>query len=287
MRLRGPMFALAVASQAFASQSEQGALIRALNDNVLSELVTNLSPGAPQRQLQVTSVQGDVQDRRAAGFLLDAYAKTQEPGVRCKLLESIGRLRDETHLAWLEERVEKEQHLAVRCFATWAIGELRTPKSRTSLRRALYSGRPELETIALDALGKTGRDPALASEIARHLDSPDVQRRFVAAKAMAGAGNGDWVSTLIERISRENSVQVQENLAVAIGRIGGESADYYLMELLKNPPTPVMEHLAEIGLVAGDRKRVWQLLAPHRESPDLRLRISVSRIIAALGSVPE
>ena len=261
--------------------SDSDDILQSLQQEALPGLIQSLTEKKTTRRFRVTQMTGDLQGHQASPYLLQSYKEAPNDGVRCKLLESMGKFHDPALLGWYLQRL-KDPSVRIQCFAIWALGELRTSRAVEPLRKKLWSPDRFVQMTAIDALGKVGRNFDVATELAVFLTHDDVQVRYLAAKALAGAGGPDVVPTLFLRLDAEPSLDVQEILAQSIGRIGGPVATGHLIELLKNPTSQATEHWAEVGLESTDAGDAIAALQPLLEGSDFRLKVSAARLVKQL-----
>lgn len=252
-----------------------------LQEQALPELIHSITETKPVRRLRVIHIAGDIHDHRASPFLVRAYEESTDEGIRCKLLESLGKLHDPALFGWYVQRLE-DPSIGIQCFTIWALGELKIPQSVAPLLKKLWNPNRYVQMTVIDALGKTGRDLDVASQLGVFLHDDDVQVRYLAAKALAGVAGPDAVPELLERLMQEHSVDVQEALAKTLGRVGGSVAAWHFIELLKNPESQDKEHWAEVGLQAGEPAVVIPEIAPLVEGSDFRLKVAAARILSDL-----
>jgi HEAT repeat protein len=257
--------------------------VDSLQQEALPDLVASLTDRGTKKRLRIVRIAGVAQTASAREWLLRAYDETEAEGIRCKLLESLGHLHDPALLGWYAQRLE-DPRIGIQCFAIWALGELRAPVAASVLSHKLWSPSRYVQMTALDALGKTGKNPATTEMIENFLREDDVQFRFIAAKALRGTAGEDAAPGLIARLMREPSLDVQDELAQTIGKIGGRTAVSHWIELLKNSPSAATEHWAILGLEASDPALVIPALAPLFEGDDISARISASRILDGLDA---
>lgn len=238
-----------------------------LQQQALPDLIRSIAEVKPVKRLRLIHVSGDVHDSRAIPFLKQAYEESTSEGIRCKLLESMGKLHDPALFGWYVLRL-KDPSLAIQCFAIWALGELKVRQAAAPLLKKLWSSNRFVQMSAIDALGKTGRDPDVALQINIFLRDEDVQFRFLAAKALAGVAGPDSTPELLERLTQEPSFEVQEVLAKTIGHTGGAVAAGHFIELLKNPHSQATDHWAEVGLQSAELNIVIPAIAPLLEGDD-------------------
>jgi HEAT repeat protein len=258
---------------------ENDSIIQSMQQQALPDLIQSLTEKKKTRHLRVLRVSGDVEDQRASQYLTNAYEETTSEGVRCKLLESIGRLRDPSLIDWLAKRL-KDSHISIQCFAIWALGELKSPQAAGFVRQKLWDPNRYIQMTAIDALGKSGKDQAIAAELGTFLRDEDVQVRYLAAKALIGVAGEDSAPELAQRLTEEPSLDVREALASALGRTGGTVGVGRLIELLKYPSSQATEHDAELGLQEADRDILMAALKPLLEGSDFRLKVSAARILS-------
>ena len=260
---------------------ESEGILQTLKRQALPDLIDSLTEKKSTKRLRVTRIAGDAQDHLATGYLVQAYGDTNDEGVRCKILESIGKFHDHLQLEWLSGHLD-DPLVSIQCFTIWAIGELRDPHAPDVLRRKLWSPNRYVQMTAIDALGKSGKNGAVASELSIFLRDDDVQVRYLAAKALLGTAGPEVVPELSERLMVEPSVDVQEVLAKGLGSIGGPVGVGHLIELLKSPPSQATEHWAEVGLESADLHVLFPALRPLLEGDNFRLKVSAKRILSEL-----
>ncbi len=264
-----------------ASTHESDEILQTLKQQALPDLINSLTEKKSTPRLRVTRVKGDAQDHLACEYLIRAYDETNDEGVRCKILESIGKFHDHQQLGWLSTHLD-DPLIGIQCFTIWAIGELRDPRASYVLRRKLWSADRFVQMTAIDALGKSGRNGAVASELSTFLRDEDVQVRYLAAKALIGTSGSEATPELAQRLMVEPSVDVQEVLAKGLGSVGGPIGVEHLIELLKSPPSQVTEHWAEVGLAAADPHDVIPALRPLLEGNNFRLKVAARRIVSEM-----
>jgi HEAT repeat protein len=257
-----------------------------LQQQALPDLIQSLTEKKPTQRLHLVHIAGDLHDHRASPYLVKAYEESTSEGIRCKLLQSLGKIHDPALFEWYVQRLE-DPSIGIQCFAIWALGELGISQSIEPLRRKLWSPNRFVQMTAIDALGKTGRNPDTASQLIIFLGDPDVQIRFLAAKGLSGTAGHDAVPELMVRLMQEPSWDVQDALARTAGHVGGPVAAGHFIELLKNPVSQATDHWAEVGLKAADPAYVVPMIAPLLEGDDFRLKISASNILSGLELVPQ
>lgn len=249
-----------------------------LQEQALPDLIRSITEKTKARRFRLVRISGAVQDHSASQYLVQAYEESKEEGIRCKLLESMGKLRDPSLMPWLTRRLD-DPSVGIQCFSIWALGELKSRQVGQLLRRKLRHPDRYIQMTAIDALGKSGPDSTLTIEVQPFLHDPDVQVRYLAAKALAGLAGESAAPDLARTLLEESSVDVQEELAKTLGRTGGAVGVGYLIELLKYASSPATEHLAEIGLAVADPEKLATALKPLLEGKDFRLKIAAARIL--------
>jgi HEAT repeat protein len=253
--------------------------LQSLQQEALPDLLLSILGKKPPSRFRVTAMINSVQGREACNYLVKAYDQTQDIGVRCKILESIGKFHDRTRLEWLTQKLE-DSHLSIQCFALWAIGELRDPRAADVLRHRLHSPHNQVRMVALDGLGKQSKNTSIAHDLCSLLQDPDVGIRYLAAKALLQTAGPDHAPMIAEALLGERSADVQGALARSLGRSGDTRGTLLLIELLKNAPSQAMEHWAVIGLQAARPGVLIPQLAPLLEGKDFPLKLSASHILA-------
>jgi|GEM_PF-1891577 len=250
-----------------------------LQQQALPDLISSLTEKKNHgKHFRIIHVDGALQDHQASRYLMQAYEESTAEGIRCKLLESMGKLHDPTLFDWLSRRVNDPQE-SIACFAIWALGELKTARARPILSHKLWSSSRYVQMTAIDALGKTGKDSNVAVALELFLKDDDVEMRFLTAKALLGVASQDSLPDLIQALRQESSIDVQEALAKTVGSIGGAQAAGYWVEVLKHSPSQTTAHLAEVGLVALDPDVLFPAIAPLLESGDIRLQVAAARVL--------
>jgi len=256
-------------------------ILQTLQQQALPDLIGSLTEKKPHTRLRVTRIVGDVHDHEACEYLVKAYEQTSAEGVRCKILESIGKFHDRAQRQWLSERLG-DPHISIQCFAVWALGELRDPQADDILRQKLWSSNHYVQMTAIDALGKMDRNSSVALEVGVFLRDDDVQMRFLAAKALYNVAGPESLAELEERLLQEPSVDVQEILARTLGHAGDVAGAARLIDLLKNAPSQATEHWAEVGLRAVRPAVLIPALTPLMEGKDFRLKVAAARVLSEL-----
>lgn len=264
-----------------AAVKEESDIVETLQQHALPDLIHSITEKKSEKHLRLMQTVGDVRDHRANVFLLQAYRDAPNDGVRCKILESLGKLHDPSLFSWFVQRLN-DHSIAVQCFSIWALGELKTPEAVKPLHRKLWNSNAYIQMTAINALGKTGRNQDLTAELLTFLNDDDVQIRFLTAKALEGTAERDAVPELFERLADEPSLDVQEALATTLGRVGGSVAVGHFVEVLKNSNSQAKQHWAEAGLAASDPRLVIPEIAPALSGNDFRLKVSAARILRAL-----
>jgi len=256
-------------------------IIQTLQQQALPDLVRDVTRSKDARTLRVMRTEGDADDMSAGPLLVQAYTQTDAEGVHCKIIESIGKLRDPRLKRWLIERTS-ETSIRIQCFAIWALGELHDPQTIAILRKKLWNSNRTIQMMAIDALGKTGRSLSVARELMVFLSDEDVQFRFLTAQSLRMVGGPEQVSGIADRLTQESSIEVQDLLAQALGQVGGQAGIDRLVYLVRESPSSATEHWMEVGLQASDPALVLPALTPLLEGQDFRLKLSAARILSNL-----
>lgn len=273
--------ALRTSRTAPADMNEEG-ILEIIQKTALPDLIQSISTRPEKGRFHLTQIDGVLQDSRATPYLLQAYVNTTEEGLRCKLLESLGKLHDPSLLNWFVKRLN-DPSIGIQCFAIWALGELRSRHAVSPLKGKLWSTNRFVQMTAMDAIGKSGPTPEVAEDLILFLNDRDVQIRYIAAKSLSGPASRDVLPAMMNRLLMEPSVDVQDILARTLGQQGGAVVAGRFIELLKISPIPATEHWAELGLASGEPGIVIPLVTPLLSEADTRLRISAARILRGFG----
>lgn len=173
--------------------------------------------------------------------------------VRMVAARALARHRDLKALRWLLERPATLSHRPLPALS----GLLRSfgPGARAMLIAALERGLPEtrLECACLDALG-VSRCRSARHSIAQRLQSPHLELRVAAARALGRLGMGEAIPALVMTLTDENW-PVRAMAAQALGRLSATPAVDALAASVSDRSWWVRHHAAYALAAIGDEGR--------------------------------
>lgn len=255
--------------------------LETLNADALPSLEDKILDRGSGKQLRIMEVLGQISDPRASVYLLKAYSQSPSPAVKMKIVESLGKMHDISLAPWFAAQI-KSSDIGIRSYAIWALGELKLESWSPYLEALARRETGMVRISAIDALGKCGtaKQVPLLLEFIR--DS-ETELRYVSVKALGQVGTPEIVPTLARMLPVEPDVEVQEAIATALGRAGGESGAKQLLKILTETDSPLVEHLAELGLEASG-KAALPIVMPLMKDPDPTNRIAAAKVLAGIRS---
>ncbi len=262
-----------------AQREEARRNLEMLGADALPTLAKMLLDKDVNRRERLIQIIGETHDPRASVYLLKAYEQNPSPAVRTKILESLGKMRDISLASWFAEQF-KSKDTSIRCYALWALGELHLQAWAPFLEKVAREDTGLVRVSAVDALGKCGttNQVPLLLEYLRYEDS---ELRYISAKSVGYLGSPRIVPVLSDLLLKETDIEVQEALAGALGRVGGEEGARHLVEILTKTESPIIEHLAELGLEASGKAAV-PLLLTLLHGHEQKFRIAAAKVLASL-----
>jgi HEAT repeat protein len=122
---------------------------------------------------------------RAHAALRDIFAKTNDPVVRNRCLESFARRRDRGHVELLLKQIKESSDMSYRCYLAYVLGRIGDPRARSVITELLetHKGSFDFSCAALSALSRLGwtDDAAVRKLLATFRNSPpagDIQSRY-------------------------------------------------------------------------------------------------------------
>jgi HEAT repeat protein len=159
------------------------------------------------------------------------------------------------------------------------LGEIQQPWATALLVEGLKGEFAERRQQAIISLGRT-RDPAVAEEILPFINTKGLV--FDALQALGALGSPEAVDSLEAMMQHENPL-VQLYAAVALWRVGEESAALAHLEPLVNDPDPTLRlNLAE-QLANVESPRAAQMLAQLTAAEDHDIRLAAFQSLAQLS----
>ena len=181
---------------------------------------------------------GDLGTSVAARELLSALPRATEPWVRVRVVQAIGKIKDNPEItAKVEEIANTDSSYRARSAALQALGRLKTPTAYTILTGAVNSDSPDscLRNAALRSFGALGDDKAVP--LLRRWAEPgkDLESREAAISSLARLDKGSTeITNEIAGYLKEAHFGIRLAAISALGSRGDASALPALEALLKN-----------------------------------------------------
>jgi HEAT repeat protein len=204
---------------------------------------------------------------------LDHY----DPIVRAATARVIARLRvKEAEDALIVALGDSNQ--AVRQFAMYALGELRSEKAVPALTQQVQHYRSNIQaTYALLALAKIAH-PSSADLFRQYLAAKDPGHRAASAEGLARVGAADFVAQIEQRLQSERGPAVQLAYFFALQTLGRNYLEHLVSALEEDESAPqAMEYLIELG------PSIAKALTPHLASREDNIRGRVAEILGIIG----
>jgi HEAT repeat protein len=167
--------------------------------------------------------------RRSFGFgpimkrMREAAETHTDPVMRERALQALGEFLDPHALPTLEKAVMTDQTVSVRVAAVRALGRLNANDGNKALSKALDDSDAKVRKAALDQVMKVSFFRDAAALIAR-LDDSDASVRRASVQLVGELRIKDAVEPLMGLLMTDDSAQVRQAAAIALGRIGGNEA---------------------------------------------------------------
>jgi HEAT repeat protein len=242
-------------------------------------LIESLEDSDYSRRIRVIELLGDLRDRRAISHLLRVFERSQNTLLRCKIMEALGKMRDSALFVFITTHLQSADP-NLHCFAIWALGEQRSRKAVPYLVQILTSERGPAVPTAIDALGKSGTADQ-APLLLEFLKYENTQTRYVAAKAVGQIGDARIAPAIFQTMLQEPDVEVQEALARAYGKIGGEEGIAKLVDVIRKETSPTVQRAAGIALQSAGLQASFHLM-PLLKGEDLKSKIEAAKILGAM-----
>jgi HEAT repeat protein len=165
--------------------------------------------------------------RRSFGFgpimvrMRKVAAEHAEPQMRERALSALGEFLDPHALPTLVSAANDDAEPAVRVAAVRALGRLNVAGGSTALARALGDSDAKVRKAALDQVLKVAFFRDFEALIAR-LDDSDVGVRRASVQLVGQLRVADAAEPLAGLLMTDDSAQVRQAAAIALGQIGGE-----------------------------------------------------------------
>jgi HEAT repeat protein len=205
---------------------------------------------------------------------LDHY----DPIVRAASARVIARLQvKEAEDALIMATADSNQ--AVRQFAMYALGEIKSEKAITALKHQIETYRSNTQaTWALLALAKIAHESS-ADLFRQFLAAKDPGFRAASAEGLGRVGADDFVPQLEERLQGERGPSVQLAYFFALQKLGRDYLEHIVNALRRDETAPqAMEYLIELGpSIAKD-------LTPYLASREDNVRGRVAQVLGLIGT---
>ena len=165
--------------------------------------------------------------RRSFGFgpimvrMKKAALENTDPVQRERALQALGEFLDPHALPTLKQAATEDTEVRVRVAAVKALGRLNAAAGNEALSMALGDKDATVRKTALDQVLKVGffRD---AGAILARLDDSDAGVRRASAQLAGELGIQDAVEPLMGLLMTDDSTQVRQAAAIALGKLGGD-----------------------------------------------------------------
>jgi HEAT repeat protein len=204
---------------------------------------------------------------------LDHY----DPIVRAASARVIARLQvKEAEDALITATNDSNQ--AVRQFAMYALGELKSQKAVAALTNQVKNYRSNVQaTFALLALAKIAH-PSSADLFRQYLAAKDPGHRAASAEGLARVGAKDYVPQIEQRLEAERGPAVRLAYFFALHKLGRNSLEQLVMALQDDGAAPqASEYLIELG------PPVAKALAPYLTAREPNIRGRVAELLGLIG----
>lgn len=176
--------------------------------------------------------------RRSFGFgpimlrMKKAAIDNSDPVMRERALQALGEFLDPHALPTLEQAATKDEQPSVRVAAVRALGRLNASAGNATLSAALSDSDATVRKAALSQVLKVSFFRDAAALIAR-LDDSDADVRRGAAQLAGELKIQDALDPLLGLLITDASAQVRQAAAIALGKLGGASAQEGLADAKK------------------------------------------------------
>jgi HEAT repeat protein len=165
--------------------------------------------------------------RRSFGFgpimvrMKKTAVENADPVQRERALSALGEFLDPHALPTLKQAATADAEVSVRVAAVKALGRLNAAAGNEVLSMALGDADSKVRKAALDQVLKVGffRD---ASAILARLDDSDAGVRRASAQIAGELGVKDAIEPLMGLLMTDDSTQVRQAAAIALGKLGGD-----------------------------------------------------------------
>lgn len=172
-----------------------------------------------------------------------------------------------------------DSNQAVRQFAMYALGEIKSAKAIPALRHQIENYRSNTQaTWALLALAKIA-DPSTADLFRQYLAAKDPGFRAASAEGLGRVNATDVLPQLEQHLQRERGPAVQLAYVFALQKLGRNYLDHIVAALADDDGAQqAMEYLVELG------PSIQTALAAHLASREDNVRGRVVQVLGLIGT---
>jgi HEAT repeat protein len=213
-------------------------------DGLAEKLIPLIDVSDNSIALEAVNGLGKLQDKAATKSLLDKLLSPEYPGERKpQLILALGEIRDASSAdALLAIVKDKSADAAQRRYAADALGKIGDAKAVPALKDMMAEKEAMTRAYAASALARFDISEVFA-ELLQGLRDDFWQVRVQSAKALArplpAEKASDAVAMLSYKAEFDPEWQVRQEAIASLKVIGGEAAYTFLLNLYKNPKTPV------------------------------------------------
>jgi len=172
-----------------------------------------------------------------------------------------------------------DSNQAVRQFAMYALGELRSAKAIPALKHQIENYRSNTQaTWALLALAKIA-DPSTADLFRQYLAAKDPGFRAASAEGLGRVNAVDFLPQIEQRLQKERGPAVQLAYVFALQKLGRNYLEHIVGALADDDGAPqAMEYLIELG------PSIQKELTPYLASREDNVRGRVAQVLGLVGT---
>lgn len=214
---------------------------------------------------------------------LDHY----DPIVRAASARVIARLQvKEAEDALIQAIGDSNQ--AVRQFAMYALGELKSQRAIAALKHQIDNYRSNTQaTWALLALAKIG-DPSTADLFRQYIAAKDPGFRAASAEGLGRTGAADYIPQLEERLQKERGPAVRLAYFFALHKLGRNHLEQLVGALADDDSAAqAIDYLIELGggaALQGPPSTIAKDLTPYLASRDDNVRGRIAQVLGLIGT---
>lgn len=172
-----------------------------------------------------------------------------------------------------------DSNQAVRQFAMYALGEIKSAKAIPALKHQIENYRSNTQaTWALLALAKIA-DPSTADLFRQYLAAKDPGFRAASAEGLGRVNAADYLPQIEQRLQNERGPAVQLAYFFALQKLGRNYLEHIVAALADDDGAPqAMEYLIELG------PSIQKELVPYLASRDDNVRGRVAQVLGLIGT---